>query len=198
VRALGEFTKVSGIKAAAAKKFLCNLLADRKIQVRAMIAADMFDGVRTVVDQNIEVPSHLKPNDFDWKASRPLSPWSIGPRWWIADERYAFARRLRLITQLDLRAIDIAEWAEKFSKKTKLGDTNNRNVLRSQNEKKYKERLSAFTPGRYPTRHEDEEWGRQHHVSRERVRELRRQLLPEEIQKGGAPKKVPKSKLGQK
>jgi len=42
---------------------------------------------------------------------------------------------------------------------------------------------------RYPTREDDEKWGSEHHISRTRVRELRREFLPDEVKKGGAPKK---------
>jgi hypothetical protein len=64
-------------------------------------------------------------------------------------------------------------------------------VFRDDTNVQYQHRLSNFhqTNNRYPTRDEDEEWGREHHVSRTRVRGLRREFLPDEIKKGGAPKK---------
>jgi hypothetical protein len=42
---------------------------------------------------------------------------------------------------------------------------------------------------RYPTQAEDEEWRKGIGISRDRMRELRRDFRPPEVQKGGAPKK---------
>jgi len=64
-----------------AKTDLCRAVADRKIDVRVWIAAsDHAMRGRTFSDGNVGVPPRLEPRDFDWVQSRPLKPWSIGPK----------------------------------------------------------------------------------------------------------------------
>jgi hypothetical protein len=248
--ALDEFIEITGIQKRSAKITLCDLLADRKIGVQATVAADMFDSVRTVADQNIEIPSHLKPKDFDWKASRPLNLWSIGPRPWRAEERHAFARRLRQITRLELRAIDVIGWAKKLSKQgeptaermlesttdkmsttaekmaeptaekmpesttdkvpttaekmaeptaEKMPETTTEKIVwRQQSEIEYENRLNTFPSGSYPTRQEDEKWGRDKGIDRDRIRGFREKFIPATHRKGGAPKKQTRTEPGQK
>ena len=54
---------------------------------------------------------------------------------------------------------------------------------------KYKNRLHDFekAENRYPTRDEDYKWGRDNHIPRDKVRELRRECRPPESKKGGRP-----------
>jgi hypothetical protein len=89
-------------------------------------------------------------------------------------------------------------WPTAVSAKNKK--TEESSVFRRETNTQYTERIREFLESnkRYPTWDEDQKWGREHHLSRERVRELRRQFRPDEIKKGGAPKKVLKSKPGQK
>jgi hypothetical protein len=71
----------TGISEGEAKADLCRAMADRKIDVRARVAASDY-GMRGKIftDGNVGVPPHLKPVDLDWVHSRPLARWSIGPR----------------------------------------------------------------------------------------------------------------------
>jgi hypothetical protein len=64
-----------------AKMDLCRAMADRKIDIRVMIASSEGGmGGQVFADGNVSVPTHLRPGDLDWVRSRPLAPWSIGPR----------------------------------------------------------------------------------------------------------------------
>jgi hypothetical protein len=65
-----------------AKQAICTAIADKKIKVRFSIASEESGAsfgehdVGTVRDgDEIEIPSQLAPNDFNWEQSRPLEPW---------------------------------------------------------------------------------------------------------------------------
>lgn len=63
------------------KTDLCRAVADRKIDVRVRIEkSDRARGGQVFSDGNVGVPAHLNPADFDWKQSRPMARWPIGPR----------------------------------------------------------------------------------------------------------------------
>jgi hypothetical protein len=64
-----------GVSEEQARLDLCGALADRKLGVRVRV-----EGGRLFANGNVGVPSHLHPDDFDWKRSRPLSHWLIGPQ----------------------------------------------------------------------------------------------------------------------
>jgi len=71
----------TGLREGEAKSDICNAIADRKIEVRFLVSKEegglgleQVDGtVRN--GREVDIPSHLKPKDFDWKRSRPLQPW---------------------------------------------------------------------------------------------------------------------------
>ncbi len=76
----------SGIEEDEAKQDLCNAIADRKIEIRGLVAKEEGLGsfgervVGTVRHGGeIEIPSHLSSRDFDWDNSRPVSPWQESP-----------------------------------------------------------------------------------------------------------------------
>jgi hypothetical protein len=69
-----------GIHESEAKIELCKAVADRKIAVRVKIAASETGIPRSLFyDDNVQVPPHLKPDDFDWEQSRPRQRWPVGP-----------------------------------------------------------------------------------------------------------------------
>jgi hypothetical protein len=66
-------------------------MADGKIRVRLKVDASASHiGGRVLAGDNICVPPHLTPGDFDWVLSRPRNPWRVGPNrtqhytlvWW--------------------------------------------------------------------------------------------------------------------
>jgi hypothetical protein len=83
----------AGIDEDEAKRDLCCAVADGKIRVRVRAAESdyarrgqtFYDGKGTGKRYEgsgyVSVPDRLAPTDFDWKQSRPLAPWPIGPRW---------------------------------------------------------------------------------------------------------------------
>ena len=78
------------------------------------------------------------------------------------------------------------------------GPKTDSSIWRQQTEEEYQNRLNTYSAGCYPTREEDEKWGKEKGYSRARVRELRNHFIPEAIRKGGAPKKNVNAEPGQK
>ncbi len=71
----------AGANEPEAKAGICNAVADRKIAVRVTIDnTELHYGGTTLSGGNINVPTRLKPEDFDWVASRPLKRWHVGPK----------------------------------------------------------------------------------------------------------------------
>jgi hypothetical protein len=81
--------------------------ADKKIRVQVTIAAQTSDIAGTLIGANVKIPPHLMPGDFDWANSRPVQPWSTGPRDWKSDERHSFSWRDRPISLIEVRTADI-------------------------------------------------------------------------------------------
>jgi hypothetical protein len=189
----------AGLDEQTAKEALCGLIVDGKVKVRLTpdqpisIHHDTFKGA------NIKVPSHLVPGDFDWNTSRPCKPWSIGPRDWVSAERHAFSWNHRAIALIEVCNSDIVRYAKSIGTRDTREEAR-RLTLRDDTERDYKPRLTALqeTSGRYPTRDEDEKWATEKRIGRKRVRELRRALLPPQVQRGGAPKRLPGAKPGGK
>jgi hypothetical protein len=79
--ALGRVT-ATGVSEDEAKTDICRALADGKIGVRVRIAPTDYTmrGRRVFSSGNVGVPSHLKPDDFDWVQSKPFARWGLGPR----------------------------------------------------------------------------------------------------------------------
>ena len=72
----------TGVNEDHAKQAICTAIADKKINVRFSIASEEGSApfgehvVGTVRGgSEIEIPSQLAPNDFNWQQSRPLKPW---------------------------------------------------------------------------------------------------------------------------
>jgi hypothetical protein len=74
-----------------------------------------------------------------------------------------------------------------------------RPTLKDDTEAEYQARLAGFQQEKnhYPSRVEDEKWGKQRGIRRERVRELRQNFLPVEVHKGGR-RRGAKFKTGRK
>jgi hypothetical protein len=92
----------TGVSEDEAKTDLCRAVADRKIDVRVRIAASD----RTFSDGNVGVPAHLEPRDFDWVQSRPLKPWSIGPK---RGEHYEWDWENRPLDLIELLKADVTK-----------------------------------------------------------------------------------------
>ncbi|HTW34714.1 MAG TPA: hypothetical protein VMD53_08850 [Rhizomicrobium sp.] len=71
----------AGLKDGEAKRDICNAIADRKIEVRFLVAKQEggFElervGGTVRIGREVDIPPELKPKDFDWRSSRPLRPW---------------------------------------------------------------------------------------------------------------------------
>jgi hypothetical protein len=70
----------TGVSEDEAKTDLCGAVAEGKIRVRLKVDASASQiGGRVLSGDNISVPPHLTPGDFDWIQSRPRNPWRVGP-----------------------------------------------------------------------------------------------------------------------
>jgi hypothetical protein len=72
----------AGIAEDRAKQDICGAISDRTIKTRCLVEKEEGFGsfgervVGTVRNgAEIEIPTHLKPSDFDWTKSRPRKPW---------------------------------------------------------------------------------------------------------------------------
>jgi hypothetical protein len=82
-----------------ARADICAALSDRKIYIRGKIAqTDRYVPGRpfSMARNEVDVPKHLHPNDFDWENSRPLKPWATG------NGQLDFDHGVRLIGELEL------------------------------------------------------------------------------------------------
>jgi hypothetical protein len=111
----------SGMSESEAKRDLCHAIADRKINIRGQLGpknpmAIVAGGVRRTLERippqgamlsadNIGVPSHLVPIDFDWERSRPSQPWPIGSKTY---EHHSWSNRWST-RQIDLIELSIAD-----------------------------------------------------------------------------------------
>jgi hypothetical protein len=68
--ALARLVAGTGIDEAQAKQSTCRAIADHRLKIRVR---DIVGTVRSGAE--FEIPSDLKPSDFDWQHSRPLKPW---------------------------------------------------------------------------------------------------------------------------
>jgi hypothetical protein len=66
----------TGVNEDQAKQAICTAVADRTIKVRFSIASEEGRAFfEHVVGDEIEIPSQLTLDDFDWQQSRPLTSW---------------------------------------------------------------------------------------------------------------------------
>ena len=86
-----ERVMATGVIEDEAKTDLCRAVADGKIRVRLKVDASASHiGGRVLFGDNISVPPHLTPGDFDWVQSQPRNRWQVGPNapqhytvvWW--------------------------------------------------------------------------------------------------------------------
>lgn len=72
-----------GIAEGKAKADICNALSDRKIVFRALYQGTdvgfrpVAGSGQWIAGEDIDIPSHLSPDDFDWERSRPVAPWRL-------------------------------------------------------------------------------------------------------------------------
>lgn len=71
----GGFTEYDAIRA------ICDAIADRAIDIRLALRQHATKGItahdRVFAGADVEIPTHLGPEDIDFENSRPLTPWSI-------------------------------------------------------------------------------------------------------------------------
>jgi hypothetical protein len=103
----------AGVRKNKAKLVLSCLIADAKIRFRVTIGGGTCDITGTLTGANVKAPPHLIPDDFDWANSRPVKPWSTGPRDWKSDERHSFSWRNRPISLIEVRTVDLMGWLER-------------------------------------------------------------------------------------
>jgi hypothetical protein len=76
--ALTRVTAIGIIDEAQAKRKICRAIADRRTKIRLRVAPGKGHLAGTVRSgDEVEIPTALHPDDFDWQHSRPLKPWRI-------------------------------------------------------------------------------------------------------------------------
>jgi hypothetical protein len=63
-----------------AKADLCRAIADRTVNVRCKLQemhGRRFTSKDVLEGKNFQIPTEIKPEDLDWKLSRPLKPWFL-------------------------------------------------------------------------------------------------------------------------
>jgi len=64
-----------------AKRDICNAIADQKIKIRLSLRRHtsklMTSRGRWLTNEEVEIPSPLEPEDFDFENSRPIKPWAV-------------------------------------------------------------------------------------------------------------------------
>jgi hypothetical protein len=91
-----------------AKADICNAVADRKIAVRVLVDDSERDvGGQTLPVPNIGVPPRLKPEDFDWTRSRPLTAWQTGPTSVVEHYFPTWSWRPRKIALIEASTADV-------------------------------------------------------------------------------------------
>jgi hypothetical protein len=155
-----------------AKIALCQAIADRRIDLRALVGGtDAYAGV-TVQRTAIDPPLRLSPSCFDWDHSRPLSEWSCGRK----------EIKERAIQLLELSTGDLEDLFPGVSAvkiKTGLrhapsdGSSSSRRIAKLAIEPQF-EKWRIQRGNDTPTVAEDIAYMRQFGVSRDEVRELRK------------------------
>jgi hypothetical protein len=70
----------AGVAKDEAQKDICQMIADGVVNIRVKLRehATRFMRSSDVLDGEVfEIPTTLKPEDFDWEQSRPLKPWFV-------------------------------------------------------------------------------------------------------------------------
>jgi len=79
--ALHRLMVTASVSEHEAKADLCLAISDGNIRLRVRIIAEdpncLLHGM-IVSGDNVAIPWEISPDDFDWKQSRPLQPWSRG------------------------------------------------------------------------------------------------------------------------
>jgi hypothetical protein len=78
--ALARVTATGRVSQEEAQGDLCRAIADGAIRIRGKLRRHVTKPLRSnavLEGKDLQPPSELKPQDFDWDASRPVKPWMI-------------------------------------------------------------------------------------------------------------------------
>jgi hypothetical protein len=104
-----ERVMATGATEHQAKADISNFVADRKIAVRVLVDDSERDvGGQTLSVPNVGVPPRLRPEDFDWTRSRPLTAWQTGPTSVVEHYFPTWSWRPRKIALIELSTADVA------------------------------------------------------------------------------------------
>jgi hypothetical protein len=70
----------TGLPEDEAQNDICQAIADRAVNIRVTLQKHATRGSRSsdvLEGKDLEIPTTLKPEDFDWEQSRPLKPWFV-------------------------------------------------------------------------------------------------------------------------
>ena len=79
--ALERVMETTGLSKEAAQTNICRAISDGAIKVRAALGTHSTRPMRAsntnLEGGDFQIPTRLKPEDFDWQQSRPLKPWCV-------------------------------------------------------------------------------------------------------------------------
>lgn len=78
--AADRLAKTSGCSQDQARSAICQAISDGVIKVRGKLARHDIRSLKStyvVCGNHLEIPTGLKPDDFDWLNSRPVKPWFL-------------------------------------------------------------------------------------------------------------------------
>jgi hypothetical protein len=171
----------SGMSEEDARTGICHAISDRKIRLRAVVGTDDYFTAEgdDIADGEIKPPLRLKPTDIDWQGSKPMGCWEC------LDHHEA---RRRSISLLELSTSDLEALFPR-SKGIRTRSPKRLPMARSEKVRIFKEwRVSRGK--NIPTIKEDTEYMRGYGVSRDEVREFRKDYPN---RSPGRPKRKPAS-----
>jgi len=121
--------KSAGISREQAETDLCRALSDGDIEVRIKLAKHSFrlqtSSEDPVGGSDLQIPTQLKPSDFDWQRSRPIRPWFISKRsprhggQWYLEWIEVSAKHVMLLHSRPCSPVDDLAPATKLKRKTR-------------------------------------------------------------------------------
>jgi hypothetical protein len=79
---LARVMQARGLAREDAKAHICGAIGDRRIKIRGQLRNHQtrpLTATEVIHGRYFDVPSDIKPEDFDWESSRPIKSWIVSP-----------------------------------------------------------------------------------------------------------------------
>jgi hypothetical protein len=158
---------LAGQSEAQAKLDLCGIIADRKIELRAIVQGTDSEEERTVTTPfSLRHPLRLNPDEMDWENSAPKNVWEVNNFGFFLRQKIIL---LEILTS-DLRKLFPSTYELKHEVVKSTGKANM--PSHAEAERKYAQRRETLGVGA-PTEAEDLKWGASEGISQSRIKEFR-------------------------